>query len=224
MNSNRRNNANAQNNNQNAQNNNLNALNNNLPADNQNENEIDPQVFVIAENEEIEIADSSEDLNADSGSEIAPINNGVINHGEDNVVIDEIPHLPGARNEKPRAIQLDESEDESEDIHKWCNRRTRLFLDTIARMEEDRRSLEKRKKELKKEIKELKMKMMKMRESVMQKKGPLCKICVENEINSVFFPCRHAFCCVSCGKQWLRQRNICPCCKAKATMLKEIIL
>ena len=44
------------------------------------------------------------------------------------------------------------------------------------------------------------------------KEARTCKVCMDNEVNTVFLPCGHFVCCAECAKQCAKQLQKCPIC------------
>lgn len=49
-----------------------------------------------------------------------------------------------------------------------------------------------------------------------------CSVCLQNDKNSVFIPCRHMTCCADCAKQITSTTKICPICRQVIKSVLEI--
>lgn len=52
----------------------------------------------------------------------------------------------------------------------------------------------------------------------------VCRICHENMINTVTFPCHHAAMCVSCARDYGRVQNACPICRTQLQSIDRIYI
>lgn len=52
------------------------------------------------------------------------------------------------------------------------------------------------------------------------KEKQLCKICMEEDVEVIFYPCRHLVCCASCGTG-IRE---CPICRSPIQSVDKVYL
>ena len=59
----------------------------------------------------------------------------------------------------------------------------------------------------------------------MSSRAPLCVVCIERDVNCVFFPCGHSTCCMECGNDILSaEQAACVICRKPIDEAKHIFI
>jgi len=84
------------------------------------------------------------------------------------------------------------------------------FTEKKTKAEEANKNLKGQLSHLEKELKET------------ERKLNVCAVDLENPVNTVFLPCKHACACKGCAERLLKEKSRCPMCQGKIEAMHEL--